>query len=188
MLGFHKGMLAFGVELDSFCERETEPAEVSIANIGMASLVSSKLYGTRGLCSDPGTPVPNCNCGGQSNSTACTNHDDGGSPTPTSCGCTWANTGGNGPGKHNFIGFGGPTAINGCSTGDVANTQILGTDNAGVGTTADALCQLGVSNYDLGVYGHIAGSEAFGVSVNEDGVLSSEQSIDPMLATANAGC
>ena len=45
LLSLHKGWLAFGVELDSFCERETSPTNASINNVGMASLLSSKLYG-----------------------------------------------------------------------------------------------------------------------------------------------
>ena len=44
-MSLHKGWLAFGVEIDSFCERETTPIRASIHNVGMASLLSSKLYG-----------------------------------------------------------------------------------------------------------------------------------------------
>ena len=42
----HKGWLAFGVEIDSFCERRTEPRGSNLKNVGMESLKSSKLYGT----------------------------------------------------------------------------------------------------------------------------------------------
>ena len=45
----HKSWLAFGVELDSFCDRESGdlPADrvASIKNVGMESLNGSKLYG-----------------------------------------------------------------------------------------------------------------------------------------------
>ena len=47
LTSLHKGWLAFGVELDSFCERRTNPQESSIKNVGMESLFSSKLYGNR---------------------------------------------------------------------------------------------------------------------------------------------
>ena len=45
LLGLHKGWLAFGVELDSFCERETQPQVASIESVGMSSLRNSSLYG-----------------------------------------------------------------------------------------------------------------------------------------------
>ena len=47
LTSLHKGWLAFGVELDSFCERRTQPDDASIKNVGMESLFSSKLYGSR---------------------------------------------------------------------------------------------------------------------------------------------
>ncbi len=185
MLGFHKGMLAFGVELDSYCERDTAPEEVSISNIGMGSLVSSKLYGTKGLCEIPNPAILNCDCNGQSNTTSCAAHMSS-DTIPVACGCTWANTGGNGPGKHNFIGFGGNGATP-CSGTALVDTQILGTDTAGATTTADTSCDLGVTEYELGVYGHISGNTGFGVSVNQNGVLSSE--VTPTLvAAADANC
>ena len=46
LTSLHKGWLAFGVEIDSFCERNTRPKGSSITNVGMQSLISSKLYGT----------------------------------------------------------------------------------------------------------------------------------------------
>ena len=49
LTSLHKSWLAFGVELDSFCERESgsSPTErvASIVNVGMASLSGSKYYG-----------------------------------------------------------------------------------------------------------------------------------------------
>ena len=44
LTSLHKSWLAFGVELDSFCERDTDPEEASIANVGMASLFSGSRY------------------------------------------------------------------------------------------------------------------------------------------------
>ena len=46
LTSLHKSWLAFGVELDSFCTRDTDPDTASIANVGMASLSGSKYYGT----------------------------------------------------------------------------------------------------------------------------------------------
>ena len=45
----HRSWLAFGVELDSYCERESGSALERVANlenIGMASIINSKLYGS----------------------------------------------------------------------------------------------------------------------------------------------
>ena len=45
LTSLHKSWLAFGVELDSFCDRDTAPTDASIVNVGMASLSGSKYYG-----------------------------------------------------------------------------------------------------------------------------------------------
>ena len=181
MLSFHKGMLAFGVELDSFCERETQPDNVSISHIGMTSLSTSKLYGGQGSCADPNPVVTLCApCAGQTSQTTCGALMNT-ALTPISCGCIWSNAT-SGPGKHNFIGFSGPTAANGCSATDVTNTQIIG-GVGGTTTTPDGACDLGIVSYDLGVYGHISGDDYYGVSVDNNGVVSPEHEA----ATAAAG-
>ena len=87
LTSLHKGWLAFGVELDSFCERDTSPVEASLGNVGMSSLVSSSLYGGQGACQDPATPVTGCTCSGQANGTACSGHVNS---SMTSCACTWS--------------------------------------------------------------------------------------------------
>ncbi len=60
LLSLHRGWLAFGVELDSYCARETKPREATLSNVGMVSLFSSKLYGNQGSAADA-----NCNVGVQ---------------------------------------------------------------------------------------------------------------------------
>ena len=40
-----KGILAFGAETGNFCRRKTQPNEISLATIGMASVFSSEMYG-----------------------------------------------------------------------------------------------------------------------------------------------
>ena len=45
LTSLHKSWLAFGVELDSFCTRDTDPDTASIVNVGMESLSGSKYYG-----------------------------------------------------------------------------------------------------------------------------------------------
>ena len=44
LLSLHKGWQAFGVELDSYCERETTPKVAGFKHVGMESLVNSNLY------------------------------------------------------------------------------------------------------------------------------------------------
>ena len=135
LTALHKGWQAFGVEIDSYCERETNPGDVSIANVGMASLVTSKLYGARGGCEDPATPVTGCSCSGQTSSTTCSSHANAGGVT---CSCSWNASAGTGPGKHNFIGFTSETCGANVNASDV---QILG-EEGGTPTTASPLCIL----------------------------------------------
>ena len=178
LTSLHKGWLAFGVELDSFCERETSPGAASIGNVGMSSLNSSKLYGQRGVCEDPTVPIPACSCSGQSAISSCnalqydTNSD--GMPD-TACGCAWDSTvANNSPGKHNFIGFGDED----CDVGTpdqvaVINVQVLGSEGS-TETTAESACELGVSTYRMGVYGHVSGESYYGISINNNGVFSNQ--------------
>ena len=162
MLALHKGWLAFGVELDSFCERETSPTPATINNVGMQSLLSSKLYGI----------------GSSSTMVQCTGY------TPTTCNglfstghdCTngGACTGGNastpsgtGPGKHNFIGFGDEQCGNLANT---TNVQVLG-DSNGTRTVEDTDCDLDVATYKMGVGGHLSGDTYIGINVDHNGVV-----------------
>ncbi len=173
LLSLHRGWLAFGVELDSFCERETTPNHVSLTNVGMASLASSKLYGARGLCEDPGTIVPTCTCSGQVTSTTCSGHMTVG-PPPVNCNCAWDATAGRGPGKHNLIGF----SAAGATCLDPRSNSIVDTDDVlirgeegGAQTVLDIDCELNITTYRMGVAGHISGDQYYGASVNHNGVL-----------------
>ena len=185
MTSLHKGFLAFGVEIDSFCERESTPTNISFTNAGMGSLVSSKLYGKAGACEDPATVVSGCTaCSGQATNNACTTHNDG-QPTPASCNCNWNASAVSGPGKHNFLGF---ADASNCSASSDDDVRILGADGNGNATTEDTDCDLEPDKYQAGVYGHISGADYFGVSINNNGVLSNETEKSTTIATADSGC
>ncbi len=191
MLSLHKGWLAFGVELDSYCERETSPQNASIPNVGMSSLLSSKLYGqTRAAAT-------NASCTGGVGRVlfpaGCSNTTLGscsscGCPTGVTCSGTTTfvpfRPPGAGPGKHNFIGFGDSA---GCSALQISTVQELG-DVGGTGTTADIACDLNVDTYEMGVYGHISGNIYYGISIGHTGVLSSEIEKSATIPTADSNC
>jgi len=191
LTSLHKGWLAFGVELDSFCERDTTPSPVSISNVGMSSLVSSKLYGQRGICEDPNSTVSGCSpCAGQANQTACSAHNDG-NLTPPSCGCTWnATVASNAPGKHNFIGFGAETCVVDNGGGDLVdlNNVVIQGSEGSILTTLQNTCDLNVTSYEMGVYGHVSGDNYYGVSITNNSVLGTEVEKSTSPETANAGC
>ena len=167
----HKGWLAFGVEIDSFCERDTAPSDASFGNIGMQSLVTSKLYGntnataTNANCDVSGTPTP-----ANLRPTGCT------ASTAGSCASCSAGTfspyipAGNGPGKANFIGFGDIAAGgNACpNISAVANAAHFLQD---VGATTDAHCTLGITAYKMGVFGHVGGTQYIGINMTNTGVV-----------------
>ncbi|MDE0152003.1 MAG: hypothetical protein OXK80_05880 [Bdellovibrionales bacterium] len=161
------------MELDSFCERETLPQEFSIANIGMKSLLNSKLYGQNRTtaidadCDVSGTSTPaNLRPSGCSASTqgACTSCSAG-AFTP------YLAARSNAPGKENFIGFGADATTNGCGTAISENLHYVSDANP---TTETQKCDMGIVRYELGVVGHISGATWYGVSVNNEGVVSSE--------------
>ena len=162
LLGLHKGWQAFGVELDSYCERDTSPDDASINNIGMGSLLSSKLYGI----SSASTMVQ---CSGYSPSSCNgiynTGHDCTGGGTCT--GGTASAPSGTGPGKHNFVGFGTENCTNVSNLDDV---RILG-DQAGTRTTNETRCVLNTTTYIMGVGGQLSGANYIGINVNENGVV-----------------
>ena len=177
LTSLHKAWLAFGVELDSFCERENETA--SIGNVGMASLNTSKLYGRKGLCTGTGTctSTERGNIAAAASQTACT------AAAAAPCMVSWDADAGNAPNKHNFVGF-ESHACTGVTDEDV---RIVGNDG-GTLTTADPACDLGVSTYEMGVYGNISGQEYFGQSVNNSGVLSEENIKTSTINVADSGC
>ena len=185
LLSLHKGWLAFGVELDSFCERETVPAVASINNVGMQSLFSSKLYGLNGNLFQCVRAAPATPC---ATATLVTETAEGGfsltTPTCTT-GCQASTLNGTGPGKHNFIGFGGETCAGSLV---LAQAQIRGFEGNSQ-TTEDAACIVDETSYEMGVYGHLSGTEYFGVSVNHNGVISAEETtVFADRDTADSGC
>ncbi len=174
MLSLHKGWLAFGVELDSFCERETAPTNASINNVGMESLASSKLYGNAtGFCLSGST------CSTQ---TTCT---DGTTDCDTSIDGVqnggWVGT--QNPGKENFIGFPGGVVTANCGT-SVVNPVGLDIND----TATDGQCQLDISSYKMGVYGHISGDNFIGSQVDHNGVVTERAEGAYTTAHANTTC
>ena len=187
LTALHKGWQAFGVELDSFCDRETSPTNASISNVGMEALLSSKLYGDTSSAVDASCTAGTTCTSPQLAPSGCT-PDNSGTPC-SSCDCgllandaTFAayRPPGQGPGKENFIGFGAEACTNISAIGDVQEKK--GT------TTHDTGCDLAVSRYELGVYGHISGSNYYGVSINENGVVSPEVEKTTTTTQADARC
>ena len=164
LTALHKGWQAFGVELDSYCERETTPDDASITNVGMQSLLTSRFYGVNGQ------NLVKCTGSGCTAGTG--TKGPGIHPAGSTCDatCTSGTVSGNGPGKHNFIGFGTTSCTNVTLTSDA---QILGVEGT-TPTTHDADCDLDAAEYEMGVYGHISGADYFGISIDENGVASSE--------------
>ena len=160
MLSLHKGVLAFGVELDSFCERDTTPEDFNIENVGMASLASSKLYGTNAnYCTGTNTGGTRC-----TTQTTCTTLPR----DATNCGASWIPAG-NGPGKANFIGF--ENVHTGCSNISSTNEVEHRLRDPSQNNAMPAGCDLATSTYSLGVAGHISGTNYIGFDVDENGVV-----------------
>ena len=131
LTALHKGWQAFGVELDSYCERETSPQSASITTVGMESLLTSKLYGDSAVAKCDHTLKVAGNC---------TSAPSGCALNAGSTDCQGTLTGGNhadcvtgtcsdifvpqtqGPGKENFIGF-GSQAGTGCP-GTLSSRQV----------------------------------------------------------------
>ena len=180
LTSLHKAWLAFGVELDSFCERENETA--SIGNVGMASLNTSKLYGRKGACERTGGTCNSTAQNAMATATDATTCSTAGGLDPL-CTAAWDADAGNAPNKHNFVGF-ESHACTGVINSDVG---IVG-NQGGTLTTADPACDLGVSAYEMGVYGNISGTEYFGQSVNQLGVLSEENIKTSGIDQALSGC
>ena len=134
LLSLHKGWLAFGVEQDSFCERDTSPENASVENVGMASLLSSKLYGSR-------------------------------------------------PGKRNFIGFSAtlPTNTNEqCGTVNSINLYTTTVSDEKIRENdiiTGAGCVLGITEYKMGVFGHLSGEDYIPTEVDNNGVVDENTTI-----------
>ena len=166
MLSLHKGWLAFGVELDSYCERETSPTNATIPNVGMKSLISSKLYGVPAAANCDSTIIGAACTGCSVSGTTCTG---------TAASCTNATLNGtvcsaaqyiparSGPGKNNFIGFGAIAC--GALVAPVADQHFVNN------TATDTNCSLAVTTYKLGVFGHISGNNYIGFEVDNNGVV-----------------
>ena len=183
LLSLHKGWLAFGVELDSFCERETSPEDASISNVGMSSLISSKLYGIDGNLWRCDRSVPGTACTGTGGIEGSL-HSASTATCQTGCTLNQIATNRSGPGKHNFIGF--TDASNCTNVTNDSDVQVLGAIGT-TSTTASPNCDLNVAAYDMGVYGHISGTTYFGVSVDHNGVISGEHE-GSTGATADSEC
>ena len=159
LTALHKGWQAFGVELDSYCQRETSPDDATINNVGMESLLSSKLYG-------PSSSAALVRC------TSCTTPSDNGlynNGHTCGAGCTTAAVNGTGPGKDNYIGFGDTNCTNG-DAAQVANVSVRG-DNGGTVTPLETRCELDISTYTMGVGGHLSGNDFIGIKIDDNGVV-----------------
>ena len=171
LTSLHKGWMAFGVELDSFCERETRPNRASITSVGMEPLFNSKLYGALAQadaqCNVPtggsGCNFSNCDptIDGHCSLSNCSCTDDGSGRDGPGSFVPYVR-GGRAPGKENFIGFGDQN----CGTG-ITLTNIEITD----GTATDTDCVLNVTNYSLGVFGHVSGDTWHGFQMKNTGVV-----------------
>ena len=148
LLSLHKGWLAFGVELDSYCDRETTPTESSIGNVGMQSLLSSNLYADK-----PGK-----------------NNFIGFSGFHSDCSLgTWASNTYNATARS----LTNQVYTAGAITDAHKRMAIRVVDVAG-STPAVTQCELNVAEYEMGVVGHISGDNFIGFSVDENGVVDEE--------------
>ena len=179
LLSLHKGWLAFGVELDSFCERETSPTNPNFSNVGMASLLSSKLYGVT-------QSLSNASCATGTLTPSSCDPAPGATTNPCS-GCTGGGAfsaavpARQGPGKANFIGFGAATSACGIT---VANNQEKMEDTV----TADTDCELDVTTYKMGVYGHLSGATWIPIQVQQTGVVDERAEGEQNTTTLNSTC
>ena len=156
----------------------------------MGSILSSKLYGidrttavsascTAGtVCSSPTIAPTGCDINVAGSCTSC----DCGAVTNDATFVAYRPVS-SGPGKHNFIGFGDDN----CGTASLPTRQELGSEG-GTATTQDTGCDLNVATYDMGVYAHISGNTYFGVSVNQDGIVSGETEQNTSTNQADATC
>ncbi len=186
MLSLHKGWMAFGVELDSYCERETLPRQASISNVGMQSLLSSKLYGeSNGTvieCEQTGASCAAASSISFQVGTACAG--------TIGTGCTWANNGSvttYGPGKDNFIGFATDAIALGTST-PCPVSDIPARQHKQAASTDDTDCKLNVEAYQMGVGGHIAGADYYSATVNNNGVVKDRQGDTSTIFTVGGIC
>jgi len=168
MLSLHKGVQAFGVELDSYCERETIPLDFSIDSVGMTSLLTSKLYGERiatatvAACTPSGAGTTCNDVVSNGKIVGCTVASGTGS-----CAYTPERPANLGPGKHNFVGFSDvhTNCPNLSSTADYIHKLRNGT------SAPEPSCALNVTAYRLGIAGHISGINFIGFDINQDGVV-----------------
>lgn len=186
MLSLHKGWMAFGVELDSFCERETLPRQASISSVGMESLLSSKLYG------EANGQVIECEHTGATCALVGTTELQVASTCAGTLGtgCTWTNNGvvtTYGPGKDNFIGFGDDASALGTNT-PCPTTNIVSRQHKQNSTTADSACILNVESYRMGVGGHVAGADYYSATVNSNGVVGDREGDTATIFNTNGIC
>ena len=169
LTSLHKGWMAFGVELDSFCERETSPKISSIANVGMSPLLTSKLYG------EANGEVVSCKVTG---STGVCPHATGDTVLKVGTSCTETDCTFDepkeyttyGPGKDNFIGFGADNTVLGSNTA-CPETAIASRQHKKSTTTVDDKCILNIEAYQMGFGGHISGAQYYGGTINNQSVF-----------------
>ena len=188
LVSLHKGWLAFGVELDNFCQRETAPDGASIGGIGMVSLYTSKLYGS--------TTAANASCvvtgAGTSTPTPSGCSLTGGNNPCTGCSLVTGGTGtvawtpyssGSGPGKANFIGF----SAEGCSNLNNEEGVVVRDSNTTKPSTDP--CTLDEADYEMGVYGHLSGAQWHSAKIEQTGVFTDQGddiAADSLLATCSS--
>ena len=170
----HKGWLAFGVEIDSFCERETTPVNASFSTVGLGGLLTSNLYGKNVTTSTDAK----CMVGSPGVSTPANLRPRGCTASSSSNPCSSCSAGtftphipaGNGPGKENFIGFGTVSGTGFCPNMN-ATEEYLHIVSSDASTVTDTGCELKPTSYKMGSFGHISGDKWIGHQVTNTGII-----------------
>ena len=165
LLSLHKGWLAFGVEQDSFCERDTSPTQSSLDTIGMQSIYSSKLYGT-----NPGKE----NFIG---------FKDGTQIATTNEACSFNNW--DTTDNEYKAGTRAAFVIVTNSPTDTQKKEALGI--AKTVANAGTACKVNVEEYKMGVSGHISGDKGIAFNIDNNGVVKeiSEGTLNPAYVQAS---
>ena len=148
LTSLHKGWQAFGVEIDSYCERDTQPSQSSIDTVGMQSLYSSKLYGANPgkenfIGFKDGTQI--------GSNTACTFNN-------------WNNT----TKKYDTSTRNSLLQITNSPT-DVQKKESIGI--AKTAANAGTNCKVNAEVYKMGVAGHIGGDQGIAYNLDQNGVV-----------------
>ena len=144
----------------------------------MSSLTNSKLYGIDRPTEQLATVLVWSTwlyCGGTWTSASCTTSG------ATACNGTAHLPVKQGPGKRNMIGFTDATCTG--LTPAISASLVHQTDNA---TGLDTACDLDVTQYKMGVFGHISGTQFIGINVDDKGVIA--EKAPGLVATVNSNC